>query len=106
MKLIDLNPHWARSSVWIDPATSIIYQLEDRHGMGITFDCPCCLGTDRATRLGVFFSNPLDGLPPGQGVGNLWERAGDDFSNLTLTPSVDASNSGHWHGFISSGEVR
>lgn len=31
---------------------------------------------------------------------------GGDFSNTTITPSVDASNSGHWHGFVTNGEVR
>lgn len=25
---------------------------------------------------------------------------------LTLTPSVDASKHGHWHGFITNGEIR
>ena len=26
--------------------------------------------------------------------------------DLTVTPSIDASASGHWHGFITNGEVR
>jgi hypothetical protein len=26
--------------------------------------------------------------------------------NLTVTPSIDASASGHWHGFITNGEIR
>lgn len=34
-----------------------------------------------------------------------WSISGD-FSNMTITPSVDASKSGHWHGFITNGEVR
>lgn len=90
---------------------------------------PCCDQTPTSglepvptTRLGVAFKNPLDGgapfersitihlaniesglydVPPGF----LWERIGDTFANLTLRPSVDASKSGHWHGFVALGEV-
>jgi hypothetical protein len=38
--------------------------------------------------------------------GYAWTRAGDDFNSLTIMPSLDASRSGDWHGFISNGEVR
>lgn len=34
-----------------------------------------------------------------------WHIKCDDFSNLTVTPSLDASASGNWHGFITNGEV-
>lgn len=34
-----------------------------------------------------------------------WTRVGDDFATMSCTPSVDASASGHWHGFITNGEV-
>jgi hypothetical protein len=36
----------------------------------------------------------------------LWQRAGDTFDTLTLSPSIDASKHGHWHGFIQGGEIR
>lgn len=36
----------------------------------------------------------------------VWTLHGDeDFRTLTLTPSVDASKAGHWHGFITNGEI-
>lgn len=35
-----------------------------------------------------------------------WQRHGDTFEAMTLMPSVDASASGHWHGFITNGEIR
>ena len=31
---------------------------------------------------------------------------GETFETLTLTPSVDASAAGHWHGHVTDGEVR
>ena len=37
----------------------------------------------------------------------VWAVAsGEGFVDLSLTPSVDASKAGHWHGFITNGEVR
>lgn len=36
---------------------------------------------------------------------HVWKREGDAFETLTLTPSIDASAHGHWHGFITNGEV-
>ena len=35
-----------------------------------------------------------------------WEVKGTCFADYTVTPSIDASESGHWHGFITSGEIR
>lgn len=48
-------------------------------------------------------------LPVGSWVvppGFLWTRTGDTFETLTLSPSVDASRSGCWHGFVQGGEIR
>jgi hypothetical protein len=87
--------------------------------MGLTFWCPHCVGTPGATRLGVAFANPLDGgksekmVEHHDGHGQVvphapepeWQRSGETFAVLTLTPSVDSSKSGHWHGFITNGEV-
>jgi Spy/CpxP family protein refolding chaperone len=35
----------------------------------------------------------------------LWHREGTTFEDLSLTPSIDASHFGHWHGFVTRGEV-
>ena len=29
-----------------------------------------------------------------------------NFATMTITPSIDASASGNWHGFIVNGEIR
>ena len=111
MRLVDLNPRW--------------FSEEGRHGQGVTFDCPHCAG---AIRLAAAFANPLDGgapvplepsklwptlqprpdeapglvtVPPG----TLWQRTGETFDVLSLVPSVDASNSGHWHGYLTNGAI-
>lgn len=28
------------------------------------------------------------------------------FENLSITPSLDASAAGHWHGFVTAGEIK
>lgn len=39
--------------------------------------------------------------------GTTPNRPGASFmDDCTVTPSVDASNSGHWHGCITNGEIR
>lgn len=80
--------------------TTIVVTLT-RRGVGLTFRCPHCIG-----RLYVPFANPLDGGPAmPNSRGCSWQRTGDTFESLSLTPSVDASEGGCWHGFITNGEV-
>jgi hypothetical protein len=96
VKLADLNPRW----FGVDGLV-----------VGVSFDCPCCAG---ATRLAVPFEPTFafPGVEPhGEGHTYLqpdphWKRAGDSFDNLTLTPSVDASKHGHWHGSIANGAAK
>lgn len=106
VKLTDLNPRWCSAG----PNGAY-----GRHGMGLSFDCPHC----RTQRLAVFFANPIDGgaAADGSETKYLWHRSGETFETLTLGPSIDASNKiqtvidgrielvGHWHGFITNGEV-
>lgn len=90
MRLIELNPRWWRT-------------CDTRGGQGVSFDCPCCAGKER---LAVAFANPTDGRPPVITPGmKMWQRVGDTFDTMTLAPSIDASTHGHWHGFITNGQV-
>ena len=34
-----------------------------------------------------------------------WTMSSSDFETMTVTPSLDASGSGHWHGFLTAGEI-
>lgn len=98
MQLLDLDPRW--------------FSLEiDGKKTGLTFECPHC----RNQRLGVLFhhrgSESVDDLyirshHGGDSSATIWNLDSDEsFSNLTLSPSVDASSSGHWHGFIRNGSI-
>lgn len=103
MKLTDLNPRWALDAdIWV--CGTLVHDTE-RKGMGLTFQCPCCVGTERATRLGIFFKNPTDGKAPSDDAPLEWTRTGETFEDLSLTPSIDVSKSGHWHGYITNGQI-
>lgn len=103
IKLAELNPRWTGYGSDQNPNNHIIN--------GITFDCPHC----RVQRLGVLFTPAIDkGGWIAKGVviyhGALeWNRTGDTFDTLTLSPSIDANSRidvpNHWHGFITNGEV-
>jgi Family of unknown function (DUF6527) len=77
--------------------------VPERIGVGLSFDCPCGCGT----RPAVMFANPLDGGPPLQGCGPTWQRTGDAFETLTLSPSLQRADPRgcRWHGFIQNGEI-
>jgi hypothetical protein len=107
MKLVDLHPRWT-ADYDILIGGHVVHD-ENRKGMGISFNCPHCVraGNTSPTRLGVFFLNPVDGKPhtDDQDLQHLWTRSGATFEDLTLSPSIDARQYGHWHGFIQNGQV-
>lgn len=107
MRLRELDPRWAADADIVIGGVS--KHFENRQGMAVSFECPCCFdpttGHSR-TRLAVWFENPVDGLPPTDDASRLWKRvSGATFDDLTLSPSIDASNVGHWHGHITNGAI-
>jgi hypothetical protein len=99
MRLTDLAPRWTAQ--------------EGRHGQGIVFQCPLHPDVDGDT-VGASFRNPIDGGTP-YFEQSGWDRSGDTFETLTLTPSIAAGfcfgwdvgeiQRPGWHGFITNGEV-
>lgn len=96
LKLTDLGPWWI---------------LDEDRIIGLAFECPHCNG---GTNIAVQFANPPDGGAPnppnengfGDNGGLRWHRIGEIFEDITLSPSIDASKSGHWHGFLQGGVAR
>lgn len=111
MRLTDLDPRWIGIS-----GKHLIWERRSQDvRFGLTFRCPHCDG-----RLAVLFKPFIDpddlarliqwalpGAPdPNTGAARevrWWGRAGETFSDLTLSPSINAE--GHWHGFITAGEI-
>ncbi len=104
MKLTDLDPSWmgAGGEGISDKDGN---PVPERHGVGVVLDCPCGCGIP----LYVPFLNPLDGGPAHDPQRrNNWQRTGETFETLTLTPSIlrnkEKGGCG-WHGFITNGEI-
>jgi len=107
VRLTDLDPKW-------------IVLRDGGDVVGITFRCPHCPAGERGktTFLGVMFTHGIDrdGTDTDEQdwpdymiqhpKEHFWLRTGEAFESLTLSPSIDASGVGHWHGFIENGEAR
>ena len=94
MKLTELEPRWF-----------VLHEGGPR--VGFTFQCPHC----KESRLGVAIHEAGKTIIPEQepdahGPGYIWQMTGTDFHDLSLTPSVDASKFGHWHGMLTNGEAQ
>jgi hypothetical protein len=99
MRLTDLQPRWLSEDVF-------------------SFKCPCCQDVTLlckkkplSFRDQVHLVNampeddwdwPIDFIPMKDSA--CWTMTGD-FASMTVTPSIDASSSGHWHGSIRNGEI-
>lgn len=103
-RLIDVDPRWV-SAGGEGISDKDGNPVPERHGVGISFECPCGLdvGCDR-TRVYVAFSNPLDGGPPHINPGQpTWDRTGDTFETITLQPSILRVGGCAWHGYLRGG---
>jgi hypothetical protein len=76
--------------------------------VGLTFLCPHC----KTVRLGVAFHHAGHEAIEDQYIkahdGSnrfIWTEDGNDFATVTLSPSIDASHSGHWHGSVIAGRI-
>lgn len=105
MRLTDLNPRWVGAGgegiSRIDLITKERSPSPERHGVGVSFSCPCGCA-DECT---IEFDVALDGQP-WRTDDHGWKRTGDTFETLTLEPSIQRVGGCGWHGFITKGEVR
>lgn len=97
-RLVDLNPKFFGNGG--EGVTNLAGEpVPRREGCALVCDCPC--GCDQ--RLVVPFKNPIDGGPVIEPKG--WDRTGDTFETLTLSPSIQRVGGCAWHGFIRNGEI-
>jgi len=100
IKLTDLNPRFYRSGGEGISDSKTGNPIPERKGMGITFDCPCGECGERAA---IAFANPISGGTKRESNRDTWQRTGDNFENLTLTPSIQLRGKCKWHGFLTNG---
>ena len=108
MRLVDLNPRWM-SAGGEGITDKDGHSVPLRTGVGIGFDCPCPQCTarrvgdrDKDFHLRVYFdfANPLDGGPPISDERHVWQRTGDTFDSLRLSPSILDKGRCGWHGHV------
>jgi hypothetical protein len=107
MKLTDLEPRWIHPNLFVFrcPHCRSVFLSCKNSEMSDAQQCDLFekeFGED--FNLAVVgckpdFSWSISGAVPA-------DRSAAFIQNLTVTPSIDASASGHWHGFITNGEIR
>lgn len=99
MRLVDLSPRWIHADIF-------------------AFLCPHCWQTlltckrvvmsrreQRELCERLFGEDDWNELVILSEVQCAWTMAGDSFDTMTVTPSLNAEKSGHWHGHITNGEI-
>lgn len=99
MRLTDLSPRW-------------IYKTKI-----FAFLCPHCRttwltckrvemsGGQQREIIGAAFGEDLQGEVVACKPAVAWRFSGLDFGTMSVTPSLDASPAGHWHGHITDGAI-
>jgi hypothetical protein len=99
MRLVDLDPQFVGGGG--EGVSQDGQPVPRREGVGLAFTCPCGCGSVGY----VGFKNPLDGGPPyDPRPGQQWDRTGDTFETLTLSPSI-LRHPCEWHGYIRNGAI-
>lgn len=128
MKLLDLHPAWfalpGRERMGVVFDCPCCAGTKEPTRLGIPFSVPkdggvpfvmaeklstqCALWGALGGQANDGDTDPVRFYPPPNTVvgGVLWAHSGEDFASLSLMPSVHAGAAGHWHGFITNGEVR
>lgn len=101
MKLTELDPHWL---------TPDVFMFRSPIGRGNWLCCPRVKMT-RNEQFDLFEANQMeptgkDAVIVGWKEDCVWHYDGSDFETMTVTPSIDASASGNWHGHITNGKIR
>lgn len=99
MRLTDLEPRWYVAAA-------------GGHPVGFSFNCPHCPTSGVRLAIAVHLDGTnMDPEPDnpqcfaaGETVWNV--TGGSSFDDVSLSPSIDASKHGHWHGFITNGEAK
>jgi hypothetical protein len=96
-RLVELNPRWVGAG-GEDVRNADGSPAPRREGVAVSFDCPCGC----ADRCFIPLTTGLDGEPfDSRG----WDRTGETFETLTLTPSIQRVGGCAWHGWLRDGSL-
>lgn len=104
MRLLDLEPQWINDGCGVR--------------IGFMFRCPTnpefwqtCFreSPQRRVQREIFermFGEDNDHVVQGCTPGTRWSWSTEDFATISVTPSIDGSPGGLWHGFVTDGDIR
>lgn len=107
MRLTDLDPRWISENVFVfrcphcrvkSPGKEVwISSKNIAMGVSEQFELFASAGVEeKHQRRGVV---PME-------EGCIWTFSTKDFATISVSPSVNAESSGHWHGTITNGEIQ
>jgi hypothetical protein len=98
MKLTDLSPRWVTPDLFIfkNPTGGECWLSCKRVEMPIREQMELCYRAHPDMKGTSIVPMKAD---------FAWSFTGNNFETMTVTPSIDASSSGNWHGFITNGEI-
>lgn len=102
MRLLELEPRWIHDNVFVFKCPHCVADGWKRQHW---LSCKnVAMSTSEQIKL---FEGAMDHavvVPMRQDC--CWNISGKDFATMSITPSIDASPSGDWHGNITDGEIR
>jgi hypothetical protein len=99
VKLTDLDPRWLYKNK--------VFAFRCPHCRTVWLTCKRVpMSSEQQWQIidkafGENFSHTVVGSKPQV----AWKFSNLDFETMTVSPSLDASASGHWHGFIRQGQI-
>jgi hypothetical protein len=106
MKLTDLSPCWIHENVFAFKCPCALCQAKDADAMWL-----CCKNAAMESRsqyelFEQTFGDDWNQIVVPMNESFAWTISGRDFATMSVSPSIDASASGHWHGHITNGNVQ
>lgn len=97
-RLISLEPKW------LSP-TLFAFRCPHCRDVWLTCKTMPLSNKDQHDLYKVVFGDDWNLLVVPSAPDTVWRINGRGFEYMSVTPSIDASKSGHWHGHISGGEI-
>lgn len=98
MRLIELHPFWVHPNIFVFLCPHC------RTALLSCKNVPMCVWDQHLIVQHAFGNRFHDLVYVPCKKNTAWKIEGQ-LPNITVTPSIDASASGHWHGFIKNGEI-
>jgi hypothetical protein len=102
MKLTDLEPRWLTPNVFVFKCPHCVLQGWEKRQHWLSCKNVAMSNEDQWN---LFQTELGDRVVVPSKADMAWNFSTADFSTISITPSIDASPSGDWHGHVTAGEI-